>query len=471
MVQSKSAVPKANVRVYEDKGSLALRFSTKYNPIFEQLTGFKGRQKCMGLKLEAVPQNWKKAQQIALQIEADLEHSDWVKLFDPTFAKYGIGDAKFAQKMGELIQMPNQKVAMTVGEMWEDYLLWKEGQVECTTFKSKYQKTYSNAIKGLKWDNKAQKFIDTGLGIYGLPLDSAIGEKATVSISKTINQTQGKDTLAALKEAYDRAVNLGKIPPTKNPFEMVKGEVNNNQMYAPRQDEEGVWREWWEFEEQVDDEYLKDKRHYSLAERDTIIKAFYESDKAAARHAATLIEFLFLTGCRHGEAFALRWKDVSIERGYIRFSKSFNKQEGSTQRTKTKTVRMFKLYPKLTELLLRIQANSSKTDKNDLVFTLLSGNAYGSSNLSDYWWQSDYKYTKKTGEETHTIYPGIVTTLANEGVINEYLVPYSTRHTFITLQVQDKVDVALLAAICGNSIEVIYRHYLGFDKSAIPSNL
>jgi hypothetical protein len=38
---------KANVRVYEDKGSLALRFSTKYN-IFTQLTGFSGRQKCMG---------------------------------------------------------------------------------------------------------------------------------------------------------------------------------------------------------------------------------------------------------------------------------------------------------------------------------------------------------------------------------------------------------------------------------------
>ena len=148
MVSTKSTIVKANVRVYEDKGSLALRFSTKYNPIFEQLTGFTGRQKCMGLKMADTPQNWKRAQAIALQIEADLEHSDWSKLFDPTFAKYGIGDAKFAQKMGELVQMPQAKAAMTVGEMWEDYLVWKEGQVQPTTFKAKYQKTSRTQLKG-----------------------------------------------------------------------------------------------------------------------------------------------------------------------------------------------------------------------------------------------------------------------------------------------------------------------------------
>lgn len=471
MVQSKSTAPKANVRVYEDKGSLALRFSTKYNPIFEELTGFKGRQKCMGLKMSDSPANWKKAQQIALQIEADLEHSDWNKLFDPTFAKYGIGDAKFAQKMGELIQMPQAKAAMTVGEMWEDYLVWKEGQVQPTTFKNFFQKLYTNAIKGLQWDSKTQTFSLVEKGVYNLPLDAAIGEKTQAALNKTSATKTIKGVMSALREAYDRAVNLGKIPPTKNPFEMVKGEVNNNQMYAPRQDENGVWREWWEFEEQVDDEYLKDKRHYSLVERDTIIKAFYESESDAKRHAATLIEFLFLTGCRHGEAFGLRWKDVSFERGYVRFSKSFNKRNQTTQQTKTGTVRMFKLYPKLTELLLRIQANSSKTGKSDLVFVLMNGNQYGSGNIQDIWNERDYSYTTKKGEPIKYRYPGIVAELAEQGLIGEYLSAYSTRHTFITLQVQNKVDVALVAASVGNSIEVIYRHYLGFDKSASFINL
>ncbi|WP_449416891.1 tyrosine-type recombinase/integrase [Phormidium nigroviride] len=471
MVQSKSTAPKANVRVYEDKGSLALRFSTKYNPIFEELTGFKGRQKCMGLKMSDSPANWKKAQQIALQIEADLEHSDWNKLFDPTFAKYGIGDAKFAQKMGELVQLPTQKVAMTIGEMWEDYLIWKEGQVQPTTFKRKYKVTYTNALKGLKWNKTTQGFVDSELGIYSLPLDAAIGDKAQVALSKALALDSAKETLSALREAYDRAVNLGKIPPTKNPFEMVKGEANNNQMYAPRQDEEGVWREWWYFEDATKDEELKDTRAFTLTERDTIIKAFYESDSDAERHAATLIEFLFLTGCRHGEAFGLRWKDVSFERGYVRFSKSFDKKTRITKCTKNDTIRMFKLYPRLTELLLRIQANSSKTGKNDLVFTLMNGSAYGSGNIFSLWNALSNTTTSKEGEKVKYCYPGIVAKLVGQGLIGQYLKPYSTRHTFITLQAQNGVDIPLLAAICGNSVDVIYRHYLGFNKSAEPINL
>ncbi|MDF0553395.1 tyrosine-type recombinase/integrase [Kamptonema sp. UHCC 0994] len=471
MTQAKQAQPKINVRVYADKGSLALRFSTKYNAIFEQLTGFKGKQKCMGLGIADDEKGWKKAQQIALQIEADLEHSDWVKLFDPTFAKYGIGDAKFAQKMGELIQMPNQKVAMTVGELWEDYLLWKEGQVQPTTFKRHFLAAFANAIKGLKWDNKTRKFTDTGLGIYSLPMDATIGEKAQASLSKIMAVNSAKKALSALREAYDRAVNLGKIPPTKNPFEMIKSEVNNNQMYAPRQDEDGIWRDWWYFEDVANDEELKDVRAFTLTERNTITKTFYESDKASERHAATLIEFLFLTGCRHGEAFGLRWKDVNFERGYIRFSKSFNKEAGTTQQTKTGTIRMFKLYPKLTELLLRIQANSSKTGKNDLVFALANGNAYGSGDIDGVWRGRERKVVNKRGEDVRYFYPGITARLAEQGLIGQYLKPYSTRHTFITLQAQLGVNIPLLAAICGNSIEVIYRHYLGFDKSAEPINL
>ncbi|HLO47790.1 MAG TPA: tyrosine-type recombinase/integrase [Kamptonema sp.] len=471
MVSTKSALPKANVRVYEDKGSLALRFSTKYNPVFQQLTGFKSRQKCMGLGMADTPQNWKKAQAIALQIEADLEHSDWVKLFDPTFAKYGIGDAKFAQKLADVIQMPQTKTAMTVGEMWEDYLVWKEGQVQPTTFKGQFRSTYTNAIKGLKWDKKSRQYISISDAVYNLPLDNTIGEKTTKLINCLIRPEAAKKTLSALREAYDRAVNLGKIPPTKNPFEVVKGEVNNNQMYEPKQDENGVWREWWELEDATDDEYLKDTRYFTITERDAIIKAFYESESEAKRHAAPLIEFLFLTGCRHGEAFALRWKDVSFERGYVRFSKSWNKQVRTTQQTKTGTIRMFKLYPKLTDLLLRIQANSSKTGKNDLVFTLMNGNAYGSANLDDVWRQSDASYTNIKGEKTEYITLGIVSELAKKGLIESYLIPYSTRHTFITLQAQTGVDVALIAASCGNSIEVIYKHYLGFNKSASFSDL
>lgn len=466
MVQAKSPPPKANVRVYADKGSLALRFSTKYNPIFEQLSGFTGKQKCMGLGMADTEQSWKKAQQTALQIEADLEHSDWVKLFDPTFAKYGIGEAKYAQKLADVINLPTATPQMTVGELWEDYLNWKEGQVQPTTFKKHFKRTITNAIKGLKYDKANGKLLDTGIGIYVLPLDATIGEKAVILLQKNVSSNCSANALAALREAFDYAVNLGKIPPTKNPFVVAKGETSSGQIYAPKQDEDGVWREWWYFEDATKDEYLKDTKHYSLSERDAIIKAFYEADTPSKRHAAHLIEFLFLTGCRHGEAFGLRWKDVSFERGYLRFSKSFDKQTHTTKCTKNDTIRMFKLYPPLIKLLLRIQGANTKVGKNDLVFTLMSGGKYGSDNLDEIWRGRGYTYTSKSGERTKYSYPGIVTLLAQEGAIGGYLNPYSTRHTFITLQAQAGVDLMLLAAICGNSVDVINRHYLGIDESA-----
>jgi hypothetical protein len=61
-------------------------------------------------------------------------------------------------------------------------------------------------------------------------------------------------------------------------------------------------------------------------------------------------------------------------------------------------------------------------------------------------------------------YPGVVSNLAEEGKISSYLAPYHTRHTFITLMAHADTDLLLLAAACGNSIEVIRKHYLGFDK-------
>ncbi|WP_449420784.1 tyrosine-type recombinase/integrase [Phormidium nigroviride] len=460
MTQAKSTQPKINVRVYSDKGSLALRFSTKYNLIFEQLTGFKGKQKCMGLKMSDSPANWKKAQQIALQIEGDLEHPDWDKLFDPTWVKYGIGDTKYAQKMGELVQMPNQKPAMTVGEMWEDYLLWKEGQVQPTTFKRMFCTTYTNALKGLKYDMKERVYTDTGLGVWSLPLNDELSDIVINNLPKSLSSEGVAKLIWSLKEATERAIQSGKLQLAKNPFYQLHKDasVSTTDKYKDKQDENGVWREWWEFEDD-DEEYNKDVRAFAKDERDAIIKAFYESDSDAKRHAATLIEFLFLTGCRHGEAFGLRWKDVSFERGYVRFSKSFNKPCDTIQQTKTGTVRMFKLYEPLTELLQRIKP--ANTQQNDLVFTMRNGNAYGSNNMNQIWNANRYTY-----KDIKYSVPGIVTQLAEHGAIKCYLSPYSTRHTFMTLQAHAGVDLVLLAAICGNSVEMIHKHYLGINEKA-----
>ncbi|MGE5657327.1 MAG: tyrosine-type recombinase/integrase [Actinomycetota bacterium] len=451
---------KASVVVYVDKGSLALRFSSKYNPIFEQLDGKPvKKQKCMGLgKLSADdPKNWKEAERIALEIEADLSHKDWVKLFDPTFAKYGLGEAKYVQKLAEVLQLPTATPQWTVGKLWEDYLTYKEGQLEPSTFQIHFQGTYTNALKGLKWSKKTRDYIDTGKGIWELPLTADIGEKA---LKIELNENSKIRFLLALNEAYNCALNLGHITVTKNPFHELHKKVGEDtkQKYQPKQDSDGVWREWYEFEDE-DEEENKDCRAFSKEERDIIIKAFYESKNKAKRQMAPLVHFLFLTGCRHGEAFALRWKDVNFERGYIRFSKSYNGMIKHTGRTKNGDIRWFKLYPALIELLQRHKPEDAQP--HDLVFKKENGSSYSSDAIGNHWC---FNYCEAKGVKYK--YPGLVTKLVDEGKIKQYLKPYATRHTFITLQAQAGTDLVLLATICGNSVEIIYKHYLGVNQDA-----
>jgi hypothetical protein len=61
--------------------------------------------------------NWRRATQIAIDIENDLEHKDWLKLFDSTLGKYGIGNNKYKDKLTDVLQLPSYVPEMTVGEM------------------------------------------------------------------------------------------------------------------------------------------------------------------------------------------------------------------------------------------------------------------------------------------------------------------------------------------------------------------
>ena len=64
-------------------------------------------QKCLGLGLKYSEVNWRRATQIAIDIENDLEHKDWLKLFDSTLGKYGIGNNKYKDKLTDVLPLPS----------------------------------------------------------------------------------------------------------------------------------------------------------------------------------------------------------------------------------------------------------------------------------------------------------------------------------------------------------------------------
>jgi hypothetical protein len=318
-----------DLKVFCDRGSLALRFPVRHNALWTLLDGkAPSTRKFLALgkyDLNDNPEDWKRASQIAIAMESDLDHPEWEKLFDPTLAKYGIGSAKYA-KLAEVLQMPGTKQPepeMTVGAMWEDYLVWKQTQVEASTFKARYLGLYFNAIKGLKWDAKTKKFSDTGNGIWDKPLGT---EVAKLALLIPLNKESKANVLGALSEAFLRAHSQDKIKLTVNPFSNLKQETkpDTRDKYKSVITINGeIWK-WWEIRDAKCESALEaDKRAFTVQERDIIIEAYYESDQECERQMAPLIEFLFLTGCRPGEAFALVWDNVKFENGFIWFNKSY----------------------------------------------------------------------------------------------------------------------------------------------------
>jgi len=471
--QSSKVQSACDVKIYSDKGSLALRFPVRHNALWEILDGksLKGKPKCLGIGKYGFsadePDDWKRASAIASQIEADLDHPEWDKLFDRTLAKYGLGGGKYA-KLADIIQLPGTIQSLpeiTVGAMWEDYLIWKKTVVEETTFKSAYGK-YSNAVCGRVWNKKTNTHTQLLSPLANVILDNKNGIDNALSAISISNKA---NLLVQLSKAFESAEAKGLIvnPTTRNPFDSSKYAipvVTTQQKYADKV-VNGVTVEWHETEDENTLE--NDRRAFTKQECTSIVKAFYESDRQGARRFAPLIEFYFLTGCRTSEAFALTWKDIDLNRKLIRFSKSLGRSTKKVKTTKTGEARLF-YFPetsRLKALLLEIKGNSSV----DLVFPGTRKKIIVSTSINDIW--RDNKYTRKCkdGTEVEYFYPGIVSQLVRDGKLKSYLSPYHCRHTYITLtaQANSHNNNALLhiATSCGNSVDVILRHYLGVSDA------
>lgn len=461
-----------DVSVYSDKGSLALRFPKRHNALWEILDGksLNGKPKCLGIGKYGYkdnPDDRKRAAQIAIAIESDLDHPEWDKLFDPTLAKYGLGGGKYA-KMADVLQLPGTaqlESEITVGECWEAYKNWKKTVIEETTFKENFR-GFDNALKGLVWNNSGHKHHQENRDLFVLTCD----QKSQIQDGiDAISLSAKKYLVFCLNEAFEFCKTKGMLtnPSTENPFIMDKysaPDVTTQQKYASVI-VNGEEKQWHEIKGEKDAE--TDRRAFTKIERDIIIKAFYESESATKRHLAPLIEFYFLTGCRTSEALALNWGDIDFRRNLIRFRISLGASTRRVKSTKTGEIRLFyfKNDSRLRELLLEIKTNNT----GSLIFPGKNGKYLHISAISDSWLgkKSSKILADGTKKTYHTL--GVVTQLIGSGAISGYLSPYHTRHTYITLTAHANADnnnaLLHIATSCGNSVDVILRHYLGVNES------
>ncbi|MGB7711673.1 MAG: site-specific integrase [Microcoleus sp.] len=441
------------IKVQSDNGSLRLQFSTKYNPIFG------GKRKHQGLGMKDAPENWQKAIAIAWRIEGDLSHPEWDKLFDPTFAKYGL-KTKYATELKLATPVVEPEPEITVGAMWEAYLEWKKTNVEETTFKSVFQWLFSNVLAG------GTKSNPTGANILKMALDSPDLLREFTQAKATTKRGDYFAKEVSLAFEYARSRGLLRNTDTQNPFvfdKFVTPALTTQQKYASKS-VNGEEKQWHEIE---DEKKLEDdKRAFTKEERDTIIKAFYSAPQKFSFYAR-LVEFYFLTGCRTAEAIPLTWKDIDFERNLIRFSKSLGTCTRKVKDTKTGEARLFYFSnnSRLRELLLSIKSQSSSI----LVFPGKKDELMAPNAVSKCWFGTEYTRRLKDGTEKEYRYPGVVRQLAEQGAISDYLPLYHTRHTYITLTAHankhDNNALLYIASACGNSVDVILKHYLGAAES------
>ncbi|QSJ20328.1 tyrosine-type recombinase/integrase [Nostoc sp. UHCC 0702] len=405
----------ADVRVGVDKGSLRLQFSTRVSQDF-----YGKRQAYKGLGRSDTPENQQWAEGIVRRIQADIDHPDG-GLFDPTLAKY----LDIKPMLATVTQLPTAKPLPKLGELWEEFAEWKlsTGQIKETTYKRSYCSDFINLLS---------PYIDKSFDSQNA------NELIKDFLAKQYNRKSVKTIFGLLSEMCQRAIAQNLL--TEDYFVEVKKYYS-----IPKKSKQLSEAE--------------DYRSYTVEERDLIIDYMRNHNRTVINQMADIIEFLFLTGCRHGEAFALRWKHIKLDTGWIIFKESYDTKTGITKTTKTDVDRLFKMQGmnRLINLLKKLYGNGQSPE--NLVFMSATGKRIDAHILRRSW-----LYDRKKEKEKVYKYLGAASELAEQGKI-KYLKPYSTRHTFISIQANNGTDLKLLADSCGNSVDIIIEYYLDANRN------
>ncbi len=180
--------------------------------------------------------------------------------------------------------------------------------------------------------------------------------------------------------------------------------------------------------------------YFTESERTQIINYFKVDDP----HYAPLVEFVFRCGCRPSEALALEWRDISSDFKVIVFSRSLtNTEYGSKiavkeglKRAKSRTVPSGKTLAAFLELIA-----PDNRKPNDLIFPARKGKYIDLGNFGKRHWKPALKQL------------GL-----------KYRSFYKVRHTAIT-HALDTLDAKDVAALVGNSADVIYKNYAGVKEN------
>jgi integrase len=289
----------------------------------------------------------------------------------------------------------------SIREIWGQFVVYKRSQVCPSTMRSQYR-PWSREVERFPTDDPFARIEVRGWLLANKPIGTA------------------KRILVALNECFEWAVESRLCD--RNSFSGLAQKILISKSTQST--------------EEIDP--------FSIFERDLIINLF--NLNKYYKHYSPLIGFLFATGCRPGEALALQWRHVHRHFHSVQFAQVLSDTENGlrvVEGLKTQERRDFPCNEALRESLKDRHSRCSRTLADDLVFP----------SPRSHRWIDWHNFTNR----------GWKAILAEAGI--KYRNPYQTRHTFITLALQNGMDVADVAKICGNSPDMIYKRYAGARRS------
>jgi integrase len=178
---------------------------------------------------------------------------------------------------------------------------------------------------------------------------------------------------------------------------------------------------------------------FTVAEVKAILEAF--RNNRYYRHYTDFVTFLFGTGCRFGEAVALKWKYIDDDCSSVWIGESVSR--GNRKTTKTGKDRTITLTTKIAQMLK--ERRPERWDPESLVFPAPTGKII-----------NDHTFRRRAWKKI----------LASLGI--EYRKPYATRHTAISHALANGANPLAVAESTGHDPQILFKHYASvIQRSAV----
>lgn len=229
-------------------------------------------------------------------------------------------------------------------------------------------------------------------------------EKFREWLGKKIEPITLRERISLLKACWNWA--LKKQWVTANPWEEIKVRVPRKQKAQPFTEEE--------------------------------IKQIVEGFRKKEPHFADYVEFCLGTGCRLGEAIALRWRHLNEDCSTVHFLESYYR--GTFKGLKKEDERFVSMTSHLQALLLARRPEGF--DRNGLVFPSPKGHPIDDHNFRNRYWKP-----------------------LLEDLNIPYRKPRNSRSTLVSHALDRGMSPAEVSELTGHTVETIYRSYAGNVKS------